>query len=199
MIRLVVFDWGGVLTAGEYDRHVARLLAERSGHPEEDLYRAWRAGKRLALERGDASPEEAWEELVAGFDLRGGVEEFAWLLRGAVVPEPGVIDLLRPLRSRAVLALLSNNYPVTAGIARKSIGAYFDKLFFSNETGHVKPHPDAYVEVLDALGVAPAEALFVDDKERNLGPARELGMAVHLFRHAPELRADLVGRGLLVA
>jgi FMN phosphatase YigB (HAD superfamily) len=59
MIRLVLFDWGGVLTDGEYDRQVSRELAERTGLPEEDLYRAWREGKRVAWERGESDLDAA--------------------------------------------------------------------------------------------------------------------------------------------
>ena len=199
MIRLLILDWGGVLTAGEFDRHVARHLASRYDLPEEEVYRAWRAGRRLAMERGEGTAAEAWEELAQRFGLSGTDEEFCALLRSAVTYEPAVVELLRPLRTRVPLALLSNNYPVVAAVARKSVGAYFDHLFFSNETGRVKPHRDAYLEVLEAAGVEGPQALFVDDKERNLAPARDLGMEVHLFTDAPAFRRAMVGRGLLVA
>lgn len=198
MFRLVLFDWGGVLTAGEYDRQVARDLAARTSLPEEELYRAWREGKRLALERGEAGLAEVWEELAQRFGLTGTAEEFAALLRGAIVPDAAVIDLLPPLRTRASLAMLSNNYaPVTPAV-RKSLGAYFDRLRFSNDTGLVKPDPAAYRNALDGLGVEAGETLFVDDKERNLIPARALGMATHRYVDAPGLRAELVARSLLV-
>jgi HAD superfamily hydrolase (TIGR01509 family) len=63
----------------------------------------------------------------------------------------------------------------------------------------VKPDPAAYREALEALGAEPAETLFVDDKERNLVPAREMGIHVHLFTNPPALREELVARDLLVA
>ena len=199
MIRLLILDWGGVLTAGEFDRHLAQLLAERHGLPEEEVYRVWRAGKRLALERGEGTVDEVWEELAARFGLRGSVEEFCALLRSAVQYEPGVLELLRPLRTAAALALLSNNYPIVAAVARKSVAALFDHVFFSNETGLVKPAREAYLQVLEVAGVEPGEALFVDDKERNLVPAREIGMSTHLFTDPPAFRRAMVEHGLLVA
>ncbi len=199
MIRLVLLDWGGVLTLGEYDRRVSRDLAERTGLPEEQVYLAWREGKRRAYERGEVELEEVWEELAGRLALRGGSAAFAGILRGAIVPDPAVIDLLAPLRSRVALGMLSNNYPAVSSIVRKSLGACFDRLFFSDETGCCKPDLRAYGEVLDAFGIAPGEALFVDDKERNLAPARTLGMQTHRHVSAPTLRADLVSRGLLVA
>ena len=62
-----------------------------------------------------------------------------------------------------------------------------------------KPDPAAYEEALGALGARPAETLFVDDKERNLVPARAMGIQVHRFTDPPALREDLTARGLLVA
>jgi FMN phosphatase YigB (HAD superfamily) len=199
VIRLVLLDWGGVLTEGEFDRQVSRDLATRAGAPEEDLYRAWRDGKRVAWERGDSDLEEVWGELAAGFGLAGGASGFAALLRGAIVPNAPVLDLLPPLRSRARLGLLSNNYPGVSPFVRKSAGALFDQLFFSDETGLVKPDPEAFRHALAAFDAAPAETLFVDDKDKNFPPARDLGIEVHAFRDAPTLRRELVTRGLLVA
>jgi putative hydrolase of the HAD superfamily len=199
MIRLVLLDWGGVLTQGEFDRQVSRELAVRSGLPEEDLYRAWREGKRLRWECGQVELDEVWDELASRFALRGTAAEFACLLRDAILPEPVVLDLLPVLRCRAALAMLSNNYPAVSVLVRKSVGSLFDRLFFSDETGRAKPDPAAYRAVLDAMEVAPSETLFVDDKERNLAPARELGMEVHRFEGPILFRADLVARGLLVA
>ncbi len=199
MIRLVLFDWGGVLTDGEFDRQVARDLAARSGFPETELYKAWREGKRVAWERGDSDLEEVWDELARRFSLRGTSADFAALLRGAIDPNPRVIDLLPLLRSRAELGLLSNNYPAVSPFVRKSLGALFDRLFFSDETGVVKPDPEAYRQPLEAFGAAAEETLFVDDKQKNFPVPRAMGMAVHRYTNAPALRTDLVARGLLVA
>jgi HAD superfamily hydrolase (TIGR01509 family) len=199
VIRLLLLDWGGVLTEGEFDRQVARDLAARSGLPEDDLYRAWRDGRRVAWERGESDLEEVWEELARRLSLPGGADDFAFLLRGAIVPNAPVLDLLPPLRSRVALGLLSNNYPGVSPFVRKSVGSLFDRLFFSDETGRVKPDPEAYRQALDAFGVTPRETLFVDDKEKNFPVALEMGMEVHRFTGAPALRADLVARGLLVA
>jgi HAD superfamily hydrolase (TIGR01509 family) len=199
MIRLVLFDWGGVLTDGEYDRQVARDLAARTGLPEADIYKAWRDGKRVAWERGESDLDEVWDELVRRFSLKGTSADFTALLRNAIDPNPRVIDLLAPLRTRAALGLLSNNYPAVSPFVKKSVGALFDRLFFSDETGVVKPDPEAYRIALEAFGIPPEETLFVDDKEKNLPVPRSLNMAVHRYMNAPALRAELVARELLVS
>ena len=51
--------------------------------------------------------------------------------------------------------------------------------------------------MLDTYGLESEDILFVDDHEPNIVAARTLGIAVHHFRRADGLRADLVAKGLL--
>lgn len=53
----------------------------------------------------------------------------------------------------------------------------FEKIFDIEAMGFVpKPNPEPYQLVLQYLGMTPSECLLIDDMERNLKPARELGM-----------------------
>jgi putative hydrolase of the HAD superfamily len=73
----------------------------------------------------------------------------------------------------------------------------FDVVVNSARAGVAKPDPRAYRLVLDGLGVAPGEALFVDDKPRNISAAEALGIPSILFTSAPALERELAERGLL--
>jgi putative hydrolase of the HAD superfamily len=84
------------------------------------------------------------------------------------------------------VAVLSNdlgNYHPPEWIERISWLREVDVLVDSYETGVRKPDPAAYRAVLDRLGVAAPDALFVDDLERNCAGARAVGM--------PALRFDV--------
>jgi putative hydrolase of the HAD superfamily len=57
---------------------------------------------------------------------------------------------------------------------------HFDGLVISAEVGLMKPHPHIYHLAANSLGVAPAEAVFVDDFVENIEGARRVGMqAIH--------------------
>ncbi len=46
----------------------------------------------------------------------------------------------------------------------------------SSKFGRQKPDPVVYHETLQQLGCQPNEVVFLDDQEKNLKPAREMGM-----------------------
>ncbi len=58
---------------------------------------------------------------------------------------------------------------------------YFDHVTFSCEIGVLKPEPEIYEHALRGLGVAPAEAVFLDDRPENVEGARHLGLHAELF------------------
>jgi putative hydrolase of the HAD superfamily len=75
--------------------------------------------------------------------------------------------------------------------------AGFSQLTWSCELGMVKPNPAIYTYTCEKLGVAPDEALFLDDKPENVRGAEEVGMQAILFTSANELRMELARRDLL--
>lgn len=52
-------------------------------------------------------------------------------------------------------------------------------------------------ELFDKLGVAPEELIFVDDAEKSLEKAPEIGFTPILFNNTKELKGKLVELGVL--
>jgi FMN phosphatase YigB (HAD superfamily) len=73
----------------------------------------------------------------------------------------------------------------------------FDVALFSHRCGRRKPDPAAYAAAAAALGVAPAQVVFVDDKPRNVQAAAAVGMHGLVFTGPARLAEDLVALGLL--
>jgi putative hydrolase of the HAD superfamily len=77
---------------------------------------------------------------------------------------------------------------------------HFDYLYFSDEGGRSKPHPDVFRSVLERLGVRAAEAVHVGDMQRtDIEGAHAVGMwAIHFVgandRDAAASTADAVTR-----
>jgi HAD superfamily hydrolase (TIGR01509 family) len=79
--------------------------------------------------------------------------------------------LLASLRIRgyAVGVVTNTIFPgelVRTNLARLGIAGYVDTLVTSVDAGFGKPHPAPYLLALAGLGLAPAEALFVGDREQ---------------------------------
>ena len=116
----------------------------------------------------------------------------AWQLR----PYAGVETFVEGVAERFELALLSNVSEVhwRQVTAATSVFSTFARLFLSYETGRFKPEADAFRQVIDGFGVAPAEIVFYDDAVRNVEAARALGIEAHRVSGLDELTRHLDGR-----
>ena len=96
---------------------------------------------------------------------------------------------MQSLRSRAKVAVLSN---IPADHADAFLAAQpwmrnLDHLAFSGKINAAKPDPAAFHHCITALHAAPADFLFVDDREENVRAAQAVGMTGHVFTGFGEL------------
>jgi epoxide hydrolase-like predicted phosphatase len=101
------------------------------------------------------------------------------------------------LKARAAgirTGLVSNSWGTTR-YPRELLAEMFDGIVISGEVGIRKPAPEIYTRGAEAIGLGPAECVFVDDLPFNLKPAAELGMAtvhhVDAAQTIPELERVL--------
>lgn len=187
--RALVVDWGGVLT--EPLDGAIRAWALLDGIDVEayaDVMRRWlgdhqgdlaRDNPVAALERGEIEVPHFERELAARLSAASGREVVAaGLLQrmfDQMVHAPAMAALvLRARRAGLRTGLLSNSwgneYP------REGWDEMFDAIVISGEVGMRKPEPEIFTHMLDLLGVAAGETVFVDDLERNVEAARAVGL-----------------------
>ncbi|HET7042441.1 MAG TPA: HAD family hydrolase, partial [Gemmatimonadales bacterium] len=97
---------------------------------------------------------------------------------------PATIPALRRLRERSVpLGVVSNSDGrVQEALEAAGFGGLFGVVVDSKLVGFEKPDPRIFLPALAALGVAPAEALYVGDLyEVDVVGARRAGMAAVLL------------------
>lgn len=104
-----------------------------------------------------------------------------------------MVTYVRTLRKRTRVALLSN---IPADHADAFLAAQpwlhdLDHVAFSGKIGAAKPHPAAFQHCVVALGAAPADFLFVDDREENVRAAQAVGMNGHVFDGQDNLAAAI--------
>ncbi|WP_428950025.1 HAD family hydrolase [Streptomyces sp. cg35] len=102
-----------------------------------------------------------------------------------------MVAYVRSLRDVAEVALLSN---IPSDHADVFLTAQpwlheLDHVAFSGKIGAAKPDPAAFHHCVTALQAAPADFLFIDDREENVGAARAIGMEGHVFTGREELAA----------
>ena len=203
MIRAIVSDFGGVLTtplAGSFQR-----IADRSGVELAAVSQALAAIHERdgahplhELECGRMSETVFVEDLrIALCDLVGrevGIEDFADTLWEGLSPNEPMIELMAALRAEGFrMALLTNNVREweLRWRAMAPIDDIFELVVDSAFVGVRKPEPEIYELVVQGLGVAAEECLFIDDIEVNCEAARAIGMSAVVYRNAEQAVADV--------
>ncbi len=196
-VRAVIFDLGGVVL--DSPLHAIARYERDLGIPEGVINRVvvdtGPQGAWSRLERGEVAMAEFqrdFEREVAEAGHRiSGVELMERISGGG--PRPAMLEAIRCIRARGLaVAALTNNWSSEKD-GTGPLRALFDVFVESSVVGLRKPDPRIYHHACEALGVAPPEAVFLDDIGRNLKSARALGMTtIKVDDPAPAL-AELQG------
>jgi putative hydrolase of the HAD superfamily len=189
----VVFDYGGVLCRdqSEQDR---RALAELAGVTDAARFWADYWQLRPPYDQGAMAPADYWARVVGrplSTDQAGTIE--AADVAGWSHPYEETLEIAARLAAGGTeLALLSNcPAPMADAIDTMSWTDLIPRRFYSCRLGTIKPDPAIYTAVLTAIGAAPADVTFVDDRPVNVAGAEAVGMRALLFTDPAALAADL--------
>ena len=157
----------------------------------------WR--DRLAFDQAVLSPEAYWGGVAAELsqplsdDLLRQLTEID--NRSWSRPDPVMAAWASALRPAGHRTAVLSNMPITVRGHLRTAGwlPQFDYLCFSCELGCVKPEAAIFHDCLKGVGVEPAAALFLDDREENIEAARRLGIhAIHFA--GPEQAQEEIDR-----
>jgi len=174
-INYLVLDLGGVLVHDPMNEFFAE--ADRlSSRSRREIINFYQTELRHPLWSGALEEDSFWSEFLIYTDIDDGsylreyIQESLRLL-------PAVARM-KEIEEIAPLFALSNHRHewIRPVLAEHDLDKCFEKVFISSEIGVVKPDPESIEYVLEALGAAPDEVLFVDDKLRNLKTAEGLGV-----------------------
>ena len=183
-MKAVIFDlWDTLVEWPVADAEVLKeQLAALVTVDLEEFERRWRDGYRASQTgpladsyRALGLPDEHVETHVAAR------HEFA---RKSLRLREGARETMARLRERGIkLGLITVcSEEVPAAWPESELAGLFDAETFSSITGLIKPEPEIYLRTARALGVDPADAMFVGDGANDeLGGAARVGMTPVLF------------------
>jgi len=192
MIKNVVFDLGGVLLEYEPKRFLMSfgfkpeiMAALKKAVFEHDIW--------LELDRGTYTFAEA-VEIIAGLnpgldkEIRALFNEKRDLLFGEMHES---VAFMRRLKNEGYDIYFLSNF------SREGFSFVEGKYGFlqeakgriiSSAVGHIKPEPEIYLTLLNTYDLKPDETVFIDDMEKNVEAARELGIRAIRFTDANDLK-----------
>lgn len=202
----VVFDVAQVLLGWDPQAMLRRLLpqlapdAAAAARLELLLFENW-VGDWVAFDRGQVDSAG----IVATIVQRTGlVAEDVALVVDAIAhelqPLPDTLALMEELLAAGHRLTYLSNMPapyVQWLLARHPFFGRFADGIFSCDVGTSKPAQDIFALAEQRFGLAPAQAVFLDDSAANIGAAQARGWQALLFTDAASARADLHRLGLL--
>ena len=191
-IDTVFFDWGGVVADDPGDDFLGQLLKD-IGATDEQVATIFQTYMQRFM-RGQITEDEYWQEIKGKFNLlipNTISDEFMkW---SGLVANRDILDLVSELRESGLkVAILSNVIEPTYNVLA-SAGYYslFDEVIASCKVGYAKPELEIYQLSLDRLTTTADRSLFVDDKQRNLDPALQMGFSVTLAKNPEQIVSDI--------
>jgi 2-haloacid dehalogenase len=199
-VDTVVFDIGNVLLDWN-PRHLYRKMFTDHERMEWFLANVCTLAWNIEQDRGrsfaDAVEEltrrhPEWRSEIAAFD-----ERWAETVAG---PISGSVELLSRLKAKRTPLYAITNFAAEkfdASARRFDFFGHFDGVVVSGRERLLKPDAAIYRLFLDRYGFEASRCLFVDDSQRNVEGARQVGMAAVQFHDAARLAQDLESFGLL--
>ncbi|HEY2793963.1 MAG TPA: HAD family phosphatase [Micromonosporaceae bacterium] len=191
-IKAVIFDIGGVFELTEpmdFDKRWESSL----GLPPDTIWgpatqHIWSAGRF-----GSMTEAEVRAALIDALGLPAvqvdGILETMWeQYLGS--PNLQLIDYARALRPTYRLGILSNSFS-GAREREQALIDLVDDVVYSHEVGCAKPDPKIFAMSCERLGVAPSDAVFIDDVPANVEAASAYGLHAILFGTTAQVIADV--------
>jgi len=200
-IQAIVFDFGGVLLDWNPRNLYRRYFPGNPQGMEQFLtevgFMEWNAlqDKGRPFAEGVAALSARYPQY--GHLIQAYHEHWAETVTGEV---PGMIELLALLKRKGYpLYGLSNWSTETFPLMRSRYTFFdlFDDMVISGYVNLIKPEPAIFHLLLQKISKPARECLLIDDAEKNVAAAKQLGMEAILFQSAAQLRTELESLGIL--
>jgi putative hydrolase of the HAD superfamily len=163
--------------------------------PQDLAIRIFKAPIWFDLNLGKLTEKEAIQAYSQFLDLPPSkIEELMDVVRESLIPLEGSFELLDELYEQGVpLYSITDNIVEIIDYLKKRYNFLhkFKGVIVSGEIGVLKPSPIIYQTLLEKYELIPQECIFIDDLEKNIIGAREVGIHGIVFSDAQQCRQEL--------
>lgn len=193
LIRAVVLDFGGVVADDGFRAGLEAIAEEQGLDPRALAREGMDAVYDSGFVLGKGSVTDFWNLLRRRSGVVGDDETLTETLLAGFQLRPWMMDIVGRLREAGYsTAILSDQtYWLDELDARTPFMHAFDYVYNSYYLGKGKRDPSLFDEVVDDLGFAPEQVLFVDDDEVNVANARARGLWAIQFRDRRQFLEEL--------
>lgn len=196
MLKAVIFDLNGLFVKSE--EYLSTRLERDFNIKRETFIPILEQVLGKARESNMEDSWHLWEPELKKQNLKFTKDEFwdYWFKHEQEDPE--MLKLARELIDKGIkIFILSNNFRERAKYYKEHfsfahLNDIADKIYFSFETGFIKPDPRAYQNVLNENNLKPDECIYFDNSQKNVAAAKKLGIKSYLFENPTQTKQIII-------
>ena len=178
MIKAIIFDFGNVIcTVGNniFLEKISKFTDKTISELKELIYLSDLPEK---YEMGLLSSDEFFNEIVKKCNLSISKSEFIKAYTDIFTPIQTTFNLIRKLKTKYKVALLSNTseWDFEYGIKPIEVFNLFDAVSLSFKVKAMKPKNKIFLDSLSKLNLKPEECVYIDDIEEYVEAANQMGI-----------------------
>lgn len=199
MIKTIIFDLGDVIVnvdrTEQYNRFA--INCDQTVDYIKKYFENFPWGD--AFSRGKLSPYQFYCKTAKELNLKMDFEKFKKVWCDIFTLNQDVEKLIKKLRRKHKLVLLSNTDAIHFGHIKKqySIINAFDEDILSYEVGLRKPNPLIFLHALTKAKTLPFNCAYIDDVPRFVYVAKAMGIKAFQYKNFKKLVEDLSNSGVL--
>ena len=194
MIKAIAFDIGGVLLYDKWDSYLAKLEKEFGVKADAIHESIQRKVPWFLYGKGKISGQTFWKMIRERSTIPAEViERLRKTNLDRLKPIPGIREMIKNLKKNYKVYSVTNIEKESSAYIKNKFDVYklFDGVIMSFEVGSRKPEKKIFRVLLSKYHLKPAECVFIDYRDFNLVPAKEIGLKTILFKNPKQLEKDL--------
>lgn len=197
MIKAVIFDLNGVFIQGP---KLSDRFYKKFGIVPEEFMPVLKniMGKVRKPDAGDTFAY--WKPYLDKWGIKMTRDDFFSFWFDEEKEAPELTELAKKLKDKGIkIFILSNNFNERADYYKKNFTFLniFDKVYYSWQTGFVKPNPEAFENLLLENNFKAEECIYFDNSEENIEIGGKLGIKSFLFKDTEGLEKTLEDYNLI--
>lgn len=197
MVKAIIFDFLGVFTLtanfNAFRKKYSQVYKVDKKQFSEKIHELWNKAKI-----SESDSEKYWTELSRFTNV--SEEQLQDDVNGFLGFRNELFDLVKnELKGKYTLGILSNHIEswFEPLLDRHHVRDLFDVIVTSYNVRFAKPDIRIYEQLIKQLKIEPVQCLYIDDLERNIIPAKRLGMKTIQFTTMLQIESDLRSIGIL--
>lgn len=193
MIKVVFFDFNGVLVNEGYRAGILAIASQHGLNPHEFFKIGCDLMFNQGLATGKIDLKMYWQMLREKTGIPDPDDALNHQVVSRFIVRPWMFDIVNKLKKASIrVAVLSDNTTWLDGFAKKhGFHQLFERIFNSYYVGMCKKDLALFDYVVAEMGVKPEEALLIDDDQGNIERAKQRGLKGILFQTREAFESEL--------